>query len=69
MTAAFDPDERRRTTMLAEQRMAYLTRLRGQLAATMAANDPLADYLTTLIQQIAMEAWDAGYQTGQAATT
>ena len=49
----------------AEQRAAYLARLQTQIAATMAANDPLAAYLTTLIQQIALEAWDAGYRAGQ----
>ncbi len=63
MTAAFDPDKPHPTTILAKQRAAYLTRLRTQIAATM-ADDPLADYFTTLIQQIAQEAWDAGYQTG-----
>ena len=67
MAATPAPTEHQAARSLAEQRAAYLERLQTQIAATMAANDPLAAYLTTLIQQIALEAWDAGYQSGQAA--
>ena len=67
MHPTVDPDERQGESTPEERRAAYLKRLRAQIAATMAANDPLAEYFTTLIQQIALEAWDAGFQTGRTA--
>ncbi len=50
----------------ARQRTEYMARLREQFAASKKSGDPIAEYLALLVEQIAGEAWDAGYRAGQA---